>query len=81
MRGFESQNWYGYAATAKTPRPAIEKLHREFAAVLNIPEIRRTLIGQGNDVVASSPQEFARTIKADSDRWGALGRKLGISLD
>ena len=81
MPGFESQNWYGYAATAKTPRPIVEKLHREIAAVLNLPEIRRTLVAQGNDVVASTPQEFARTIKADSDRWGALGRKLGISLD
>lgn len=81
MPGFESQNWYGYATTAKTPRPAVERLHREFAAVLTLPEIRQTLIAQGNDVIASSPQAFARTIKADSDRWGALGRKLGISLD
>jgi tripartite-type tricarboxylate transporter receptor subunit TctC len=81
LPGFESQNWYGYAATAKTPRPVIERLHREIAAVLNQPDIRKTLVDQGNDIVASSPQEFAKTIKADSIRWGALGRKLGISLD
>jgi len=81
MPGFESQNWYGYATTAKTPRPAVEKLHKEIAAVLTLPEVRKTLVGQGNDVIASTPREFAKTIKADSVRWGALGRKLGISLD
>lgn len=81
MPGFESQNWYGYATTAKTPRPVVEKLHEQIAAVLTLPEIRQTLVGQGNDVIASTPQAFARTIKADSERWGTLGRKLGISLD
>jgi tripartite-type tricarboxylate transporter receptor subunit TctC len=81
MPGFESQNWYGYATTAKSPRPAVERLHREITAVLGLPEVRQVLVAQGNDVVASTPQAFARTIKADSDRWGALGRKLGISLD
>lgn len=81
MPGFESQNWYGYATTAKAPRPAVERLHREIAAVLNLPEIRQTLVAQGNEVVASTPQEFARTIKADAERWGTLGKKLGISLD
>jgi tripartite-type tricarboxylate transporter receptor subunit TctC len=81
LPGFESRNWYGYATTAKTPRPVVERLHKEFAAVATLPEIRQTLISQGNDVVASTPQEFARSIKADSDRWGAIGRKLGVTLN
>lgn len=81
LPGFESRNWYGYAAPAKTPRPIVERLHREFAAVAALPEIRQTLVSQGNDVVASTPQEFAKSIKADADRWGAIGRKLGVTLN
>ena len=81
LPGFESRNWYGYAAPAKTPRPIVDRLHREFAAVAALPEIRQTLVSQGNDVVASTPQEFGRAIKAEADRWGAIGRKLGVTLN
>jgi tripartite-type tricarboxylate transporter receptor subunit TctC len=81
LPGFESRNWYGYAAPAKTPQPVIGRLHKEFAAVAGLPDVRQMLVSQGNDVVASTPQEFARAIKADSDRWGAIGRKLGVTLN
>lgn len=38
-------------------------------------------IAQGNDDVANSPEEFARVIRADAERWGGIGRKLGVQLD
>ena len=79
--GFESYNWYGYMAPAKTPRPVVEKLYKEIAAVANHPEMRRTLVSQGNDVITNTPQEFAKVVKADGDRWGRIGRKLGVTLD
>lgn len=79
--GFESRNWYGYTAPAKTPRPIIDRLYKEFAAVLKSPEVSQPMVAQGNDVVASTPQEFAKTIKAEADRWGPLGKKLGITLN
>ena len=79
--GFEASNWYGYVAPAKTPRPIVERLYREIAAVANSPEVRQVLIAQGNDVIANTPDEFAKVIKADADRWGAIGRKLGVKFD
>jgi tripartite-type tricarboxylate transporter receptor subunit TctC len=79
--GFESANWYGYSAPAKTPKPIMDRLYREFAAVIKSPEISQKLVAQGNDVVASTPAEFAKQIEADRKRWGSLGRKLGISLN
>jgi tripartite-type tricarboxylate transporter receptor subunit TctC len=79
--GFEAHNWYGYVAPAKTPRPVVERLYKEIAAVANLPEVRRTLVAQGNDVVTNTPQEFARVVKADGERWGGIGRKLGVTLD
>jgi len=79
--GFEASNWYGYVAPAKTPRPIVEKLAREIAAVANSAEVRQTLIAQGNDVIANTPDEFAKVIKADAHRWGTIGRKLGVRLD
>ena len=79
--GFESVNWYGYSAPARTPKPVMDRLYREFAAVLKSQEVSQTLVSQGNDVVASTPVEFTKQIEADRKRWGSLGRKLGISLN
>jgi tripartite-type tricarboxylate transporter receptor subunit TctC len=79
--GFVASNWYGYVAPAKTPRSIVEKISREIAAVANGPEVRKTLIAQGNDVIANTPDEFAKAIKADAERWGTIGRKLGVKLD
>jgi tripartite-type tricarboxylate transporter receptor subunit TctC len=79
--GFEASNWYGYVGTARTPPAILQKLSREIAAVAQSSDVRQTLIAQGNDVVANTPEEFARVIKADAERWGTIGRKLGVRLD
>jgi tripartite-type tricarboxylate transporter receptor subunit TctC len=81
LPGYESSNWYGYVTTSRTPRAIIQTLNRAFVAVVNEPEVRKTLVAQGNDVIANTPEEFARVIQADAERWGGIGRKLGVQLD
>ncbi|MGH8635201.1 MAG: Bug family tripartite tricarboxylate transporter substrate binding protein [Burkholderiales bacterium] len=81
LPGYESSNWYGYVTTARTPRAIIQTLNQAFVAAVNQPEVRKILVAQGNDVIANTPEEFAKVIQADAERWGGIGRKLGISLD
>ena len=81
LPGYEALIWYGYLAPAGTPRPVVDKLYREIAAIVNTPEVRQYFIEQGNDPIANTPAEFARVIRADAEKWGALGRKLGVKLD
>ena len=79
--GFEAFNWYGYVAPAKTPRPAIQRLHQEFAAVCKLPEVRQLLASQDNDAIVNTPEEFAKVIAAEAQKWGGIGKKLGIKLE
>ena len=79
--GFEALTWYGYMAPAKTPRAIVNKLQKEFAAIVNTPEVRQQFVSQGNEPLANTPDEFARVIKADADKWGAIGKRLGVKLD
>jgi tripartite-type tricarboxylate transporter receptor subunit TctC len=79
--GFESTNWYGYAAPAKTPRPIVRRIHQEFVAIANLPEVHQVFVSQDNDVVINTPEEFAKIIRAEADKWGGIGRKLGVKLD
>ena len=81
LPGYESSNWYGYVTTARTPRLIIRALNQAFVAVLNQPDVRKTLVAQGNDVIGNTPEEFAKVIQADARRWGDIGRKLGVTLN
>ena len=81
LPGYESSNWYGYVTTARTPRPIIRALNQAFVSVLNQPDVRKTLVAQGNDVIGNTPEEFAKVIQADARRWGDIGRKLGVTLN
>ncbi len=79
--GFEALTWYGYMAPAKTPRAIVDKLQQEIAAIVHTQEVRQTFISQGNEPLANTPDEFAKVVKNDADKWGAIGRKLGVKLD
>ena len=79
--GYEALIWYGFMAPAKTPGAVVDRLHRDVVSVLKMPEVRQTLVAQGNDVVGNTPAEFAAFINKEADKWGALGKRLGISME
>jgi len=79
--GYEALIWYGFMAPAKTPGAVVDRLHRDVVSVLKMPEVRQTLVAQGNDVIGNTPAEFAAFINKEADKWGALGKRLGISME
>ena len=79
--GYEASSWWGYMAPGKTPRSIVDRLNQEIRAVANLPDVRKTLTSQGNEVIAGTPQDFARLIVEEADKWGAIGQKLGVKLD
>jgi len=79
--GFVTDVWWGYLAPAKTPQPVVARLHREIVVVANHPEVRRAVTSQGWEVVGNTPEEFARVIESDAEKWGAIGKRLGVKLD
>jgi len=81
LPGYEVRAWWGYMAPGKTPRPIVDRLHKEITAVANLPDVRQTFISQGSEVVVNTPDEFAKIIQADAEKWGAIGKRLGVKLD
>jgi tripartite-type tricarboxylate transporter receptor subunit TctC len=79
--GFEALTWYGYVAPAKTPRPIIDKLQKEIAAIVHSPDVHKQFVEQGNEPLANTPDAFGKVMREDADKWGAIGRKLGVTLD
>ncbi len=81
LPGFEVIGWWGMLAPAKTPRPVVLLLNREVRAALDVPEVKKSLVDQGMDPAGGSPEEFGALIKSDMDKWGDVGKRLGVRLD
>jgi len=81
LPGFEVIGWWGMLAPSKTPRPVVNLLNREVRAALDNAEIRRSLVDQGMDPAGGTPEQFGALIKSDMDKWGDIGKRLGVKLD
>jgi tripartite-type tricarboxylate transporter receptor subunit TctC len=79
--GWETGPWFGIVLRAGTPEPILKRVHAEAVKALASVEIRDKLTAQGANVVGNTPEEFAAFIRAESARWGALVRRLGIKGD
>ena len=81
LPGFEVIGWWGMLAPAKSPRPVVLLLNREVRAALEVPEVKKSLLDQGMDPAGGPPEEFGALIKADMEKWGDVGKRLGVKLD
>lgn len=81
LDGFVVDSWVGILAPAKTPRPVVERLQKEIAAVLGEPETRERYATLGIEPVANTPDEFAGQIRADLARWEKVVRQAGIRIE
>ena len=79
LPGFDSVQWYGLLAPAKTPGEIIERLHKEVAAILRTPKARERLASDGAELVAGRPDEFAALIKAETVKWTRVAEAAGIT--
>ena len=81
LPGFEVIGWWGMLAPGKTPRPVVLLLNREVRAALEVPEVKKTLLDQGMDPAGGTHEEFGALVRSDMEKWGGVGKRLGVSLD
>jgi len=79
--GFETSQWYGILAPAKTPDAIVEKLSTEINRILKLPEVVDRLGSDGSVPRAMSPPEFAAFIAGEMKRWAVVVRTAGIKVD
>jgi tripartite-type tricarboxylate transporter receptor subunit TctC len=78
LKGYEASNWYGMLAPAGTPKPVIDRLHRDLSAVLQSPDVRDPLLARGIETVVSTPEEFTAYIKSESTKWNRVIRAASL---
>jgi tripartite-type tricarboxylate transporter receptor subunit TctC len=79
--GYEYTTWYGIFAPARTPRPLVTQLNAAIVHVLKSPDLNERLVSQGGDPESSTPEELARYMAAESQRWAKTIKAAGIRID
>ena len=81
VKGYESAAWFAFAAPRGTPRPIVDRLHREVVAAMADPAVRSRLADLGAEPLATTPEELGRHISAEIAKWRDIIARAGISVD
>jgi tripartite-type tricarboxylate transporter receptor subunit TctC len=79
--GFETSQWYGLNAPAKTPDAVVNRLAAESAKAAKSAEVQRQLEPDAAEAVGSSPAEYEKFIAAEQARWKEVVQKAHIKAD
>jgi tripartite-type tricarboxylate transporter receptor subunit TctC len=79
--GYDSSNWWGILAPAKTPPAIVQRLRDETAKILASSDVQRKFEGQGAETVKMSPDEFGRFIKTEIVKWTKVVKEAGIKAE
>ena len=76
--GFELAGYVAVYAPAGTPKAVVDTLNKAFVAAIRSPEVSQRLIDQGQDPIASTPEELASIYARDFPQWIALMKAAGV---
>ena len=79
LPGFEASGWYGFFATAGTPRPVLEKLNAEI--VRAVRETAEKIEGMALVPAPQSLEEAARFVKAEAEKWPRAVKASGATAE
>jgi len=78
---FASDAWNGVFVPAGTPAPIVQRLNTEINAVLKLPDVVQKMHGFGFELIGGTPDDFAKLIHADVERWAPVIKRLGLKVD
>jgi tripartite-type tricarboxylate transporter receptor subunit TctC len=73
------QEWLGWFLPARTPKDIVERLNLGVREGLQSPELVASLANSALQPTYSTPDEFARLVKQDNERWAPIVKSLGFT--
>jgi len=81
LAGFDASSWIGLLVPAGTPAAVLARIHAAFEQALKHPSVVAKMAEDGNDIIASTPEQFGAFLVQDSARWAKVIRDNNIQLD
>jgi len=81
LKNFISDTWNALSAPPKTPQAIIAKLNVAVNDALKMPDVQEHFRKLNLTPAGGSPQDMAKVVKADTERWGSVIRALNLSIE
>lgn len=81
LSDYRYESWFGVMAPAGTPPAILAKVSQDIAKVLQTKEVADKMISQGSIPAANSPDEFAKIIRDDVERYGIVMKNAGVGTN
>lgn len=79
--GFDAAPMNYLAVRGGTPMDIVERLNREVNATLSVPTLRQRLLDMGVLVVPSTPDEIARQVDSEREKWKRIIETSGVKVE
>jgi len=79
--GLEEVGGHMIMVPGATPREIVARLHQELNKVLEQPEVRSRLEGEGAEIFGTSPEQSAAVIKSEIERMAKIIKRLGVQAN
>jgi tripartite-type tricarboxylate transporter receptor subunit TctC len=77
----DTNNWYAMFVSAKTQPAIVESLNKAIRQAVADPAANAKIVQSGAEPKASSPEELAALVKADTDKWAKLIKARNIQVE
>lgn len=81
LKGFDLGTWFGVLAPAATPRDIVLRLNTELAKIVNSPDFRKKMEDIGAEPVGNTPEQMARQIAEDTERFAKLVKDAKVAIE
>ena len=78
LKGYDTSFWYGLVAPAGTPKAIVDRIQTEVAKYVHSPEGRAEFATRSLEPGGESPEQFARLIQAEMERFRALAAQFNL---
>ena len=79
--GLEEVGGHMIMVPGATPREIVARLHQELIRVLQQPEVKARLEGEGAEIFGTSPERSAAVIKSEIERMAKIIKRLGVQAN
>lgn len=81
LQGFDIGTWFGVLAPAATPKEITARLSDEMARIIRSPEFKKRMDEIGAEPVGNTPDQMARQIKDETDKFARLVKQANVVIE
>jgi tripartite-type tricarboxylate transporter receptor subunit TctC len=77
--GYDVTGWLGLMAPVGTPEPVIQRISAEVQKMVKTPKMQSQIVGA--ETIGSTPEQFAKVLASENQRWAAVVKASNIPLN